>query len=176
MATKLKAKAQTYTCQSREDAQAAIKTIGDLQRQRVRHATELNDRIAEISAHAVPTLDTLDARIMQLQNGVQGWCEANREELCGKGKTANLLTGEVNWRARPPSVGVRGMDAVLACLKSLGLAHFIRVKEEVNKEAMLNEPGIARTVPGITIQTGIEDFIITPFENSFDGASAGGAA
>jgi phage host-nuclease inhibitor protein Gam len=43
---------------------------------------------------------------------------------------------------------------------------------------MLNEPGIARTVPGITIQTGIEDFIITPFENSFDGASGatGGVA
>ena len=51
-------------------------------------------------------------------------------------------------------------------LKSLGLERFVRVKEEPNKEAMLNEPDAVRGVAGITINSGIEDFTITPFEVS----------
>ena len=164
MATKLKTKAQTYASQSREDVQSDIKTIGDLQRQHGRLLADLNDSIAELTKLAAPGLKLLSERIIELQSGVQTYCEANREQLCGKGKSANLITGEVNWRARPPSVGVRGVEAVLACLKMQGFTQFIRVKEEVNKEAMLNEPEKARTVPGITIVTGVEDFVITPFE------------
>ena len=101
-----------------------------------------------------------------LQAGVQTWCEANRKELCGTGKTANLITGEVQWRARPPSVTIRGAEVVLENLKSLGLERFVRVKEEANKEAMLNEPDAVRGVAGITINSGVEDFTITPFEVS----------
>jgi host-nuclease inhibitor protein len=29
---------------------------------------------------------------------------------------------------------------------------------------MLNEPDTAASVPGVTIKTGVEDFVITPFE------------
>ena len=54
-----------------------------------------------------PRLKELQDRIGMLQAGVQTWCEANREQICGKGKTANLITGEVSWRQRPPSVRVR---------------------------------------------------------------------
>ena len=53
---------------------------------------------------------------------------------------------------------------MLEILLKLGLVRFIRVKEEVNKEAMLNEPELAATVAGVTIKTGVEDFVITPFE------------
>lgn len=161
---KIKSTAQRYTCQSREDAQAAIKTIGDLQREHTRLGADLNDAIANLTEAAAPSLKQLSERIMELQAGVQTWCESNREDICGKGKSANLITGEVSWRQRPPSVSVRGSEAVLACLKTLGLTGFIRTKEEVNKEAMLNEPDKARTIPGVSIVTGVEDFIITPFE------------
>lgn len=53
---------------------------------------------------------------------------------------------------------------MLESLRTLGLVRFIRTKEEVNKEAMLNEPELAATVAGVTIKTGVEDFVITPFE------------
>jgi len=39
-----------------------------------------------------------------------------------------------------------------------------RLKNEPNKEAMLNEPDAVRGIAGITIVTGVEDFIVTPFE------------
>lgn len=173
MATKpnrLKSAAAPYASQTKEDCQRDIKRIGDLQRDLARETAAMNDKIAQATEAAAPRLEALKERIEALQKGVQTWCEANREELCGKGKTANLITGEVSWRQRPPSVGIRGVDAVLETLKRLGLARFIRTKEEPNKEAMLNETDAVRGVAGITINTGTEDFIITPFE--VEGATA----
>ena len=90
--------------------------------------------------------------------------------MCGEadrlGKTANLVTGEVAWRQVPPSVQVRGAEAVLDRLQVMGLGRFIRSKDEVNKEAMLAEPEAVRGITGITIVTGLENFSITPFEAS----------
>jgi len=162
--TKLKAAAAVYAAQSLDDVQASIKLIGDLQREHTRIFANLNDAIAALTDSATPELNALSDRIKSLQAGVQTWCEAHREEICGKGKTANLITGEVSWRQRPPSIRISGVDAVLAWLKVQGMALFIRTKEEVNKEAMLNEPEKARGIPGVSIVTGVEDFIITPFE------------
>ena len=67
---------------------------------------------------------------------------------------------------RPPSIAIRGVESVLDALRSLGLHRFIRTKEEVNKDAMLNEPDIAATVAGVSVRKGAEDFVIKPFEQS----------
>ena len=165
-ATRLKAKAQIYVPQTRDDAAADIRKIGDLQREALRQELAMNDAIAEITEKFQPHIDVLKTQLKTLQEGVQGYCEAHRDELTdgGKVKTANLVTGEVSWRQRPPSVSVRGQEAVIDILKRLGLTSFIRTKEEVNKEAILNEADKARGVPGLTIVTGVEDFVITPFE------------
>ena len=109
-----------------------------------------------------------------MQQGVQAWCEAHRIELCGEndrnGKTANLVTGEVSWRQRPPSVTVRGVEAVIETLKRMKLARFVRTKEELNKEAVLNEPKAVAGIAGLTVNTGVEDFVIVPFEAEAEAA------
>ena len=153
MATRIRKTAQVYACSSREQAQVAIKQLGDLQRE---HA-----RITEAEA---PRLDALRQRMETLQAGVQTWCEANREQLCGKGKTANRITGEVAGRSRPPSVRVTGEESVIDLLKRMTLGRFVRTREQVNKEAILNEPEAVAGVPGIKVVSGVEDFVITPFE------------
>lgn len=163
MATRIKTPT-VQTPQSLAEVQSEIRAIGDLQRQHARQSADLNDKIAALTEEAAPLLKDLSERIIARQKGVQAYCEAHREELCGKGKTANLVTGEVQWRQRPPSVKVTGTDAVIAWLKNMGLSRFLRTKEEVNKEAMLNEQEAAKGVPGITIVTGVEDFVIVPFE------------
>ncbi|EFB4185008.1 host-nuclease inhibitor protein Gam, partial [Escherichia coli O74] len=102
--------------------------IGDLQREAARLETEMNDAIAEITEKYASQIAPLKTSIETLSKGVQGWCEANRDELTngGKVKTANLVTGDVSWRQRPPSVSIRGMDAVMETLERLGLQRFIR--------------------------------------------------
>lgn len=168
MATRFKSKTLAAVPQSKNDCAESIRVIGDLQREFERLRAEMNDAIAAITHDAQPELAALSERVIGLQTGVQAWCEAHRVDLCGEndklGKTANLVTGEVAWRQRPPSVIVRGAETVTETLLRMGLGRFVRVKNEINKEAMLNEPDAVRGIAGITIVTGTEDFIVTPFE------------
>ena len=152
-------------CQSKELTIEAIRALGDAQRELTRVETEINDQIAAITAGRKDEIEALKTRIDTLAGGIQTWCEAHRAELLdGGGKEANLITGLVKWRQRPPSVSIRGTEAVLDALRRGGLERFIRTKEEPNKEAMLNEPAALAGVPGVSIVRGVEDFIITPFE------------
>lgn len=165
MATRVKQPAKLRFV-SIEQVQSAIKEIGDLSREHTRLTTEMNDKIGATSEQYAPQLKSLEKEIEPLQKAVQEYCEANRDELTefGKTKTANFVTGEVQWRQRPPSVTIRGAESVLASLMRLGLDRFIRTKNEINKEALLNEPEVAKGIAGITVKTGVEDFVIKPFE------------
>ncbi len=155
--------------QSREETATAIAEIGRHQRERDRIQADMNDELTAIKERyereAAPHL----AAIQTHAHGVQLWCEAHRAELTqeGKVKTAQLATGEVKWRTRPPSVSVRGVEAVLETLKKLGLARFVRTKEELNKEAILAEPEAIQGIRGVTIGQG-EDFVIVPFETKLE--------
>lgn len=164
--SKVKAKAQVCVPQSRDDCAADIRKLGDVQREITRAELSMNDAIAVITAQHQPQLDALREQAKNISAGIQTWCEANRETLTdgGKVKTANLITGEVNWRTRPPSVRISSSETVIETLQRLGLERFVRTKEEVNKEAVLAEPDAVRGVAGITLVSGVEDFAITPFE------------
>ena len=168
MATRIKNKTLAAVPQSKNDCAQSIRTLGDLLREFERERATMNDAIAAITQQHQPRLAELTERMEALQAGVQAWCEAHRVELCGEkdklGKTANLVTGEVSWRLRPPSVTIRGADTVLETLLRMGLGRFVRVKNEPNKDAMLNEPNAVRGIAGITIVSGVEDFIVVPFE------------
>lgn len=172
--------------QTRDAVASDIHVIGDLQRQATRHAADMNDAIAAITARHQPELDRLAAEVKRLAAGVQTWCEANRADITdgNKTKTANLITGEVSWRQRPPAVKVTKADLVMKTLKALGLSRYLRTKEEIDKDAILAAHSAARQAPqtdparaqllaeaerlqavsGIEIVTGLEDFAIVPFE------------
>ena len=164
--TRIKTDTFAVRYQTRDEVETAIKEIGDLNRELERLAIEQNNKLAAITEEYAPLMNEVKEKLAPKQDAVQAWCESRRDELTqnSKTKTGSFNTGEVQWRQRPPSVGIRGAESVLESLRTLGLVRFIRTKEEVNKEAMLNEPELAATVAGVTIKTGVEDFVITPFE------------
>ncbi len=168
MATKSKLKSTASKVeipQTREQCAAMIKRLGDAQRQFEASRAEMNTAIADITQRYQPVLAFEDSEIVALQKGIQTWCEANRVSLCPKDiKSANLVTGEVAWRIRPPSVRVTGADSVIETLRRLGLVQFIRTKDEINKDAILNDPQAVTGVAGIAIVSGVEDFVIQPFQ------------
>ena len=162
---RIKKAAAIRACQTKTETMTAIKDLGDAQRKLARIETRINDQIAVITEAEKDGIEALRARIEELQSGIQFWCEANRAALTADGsKTANLITGEVSWRQRPPSVSVRQADKVLEYLRAFGLDAFIRTKEEVNKEAVLANPAAVSGIPGLTVATGVEDFSVMPFE------------
>ena len=168
MATKkLKTKALvTQAPQSREQVIEHIRTIGDLTRQRTRLAATMNDGIAALQEQYAQEADPINERIEALQAGVHVWCEANRAALTdnGKVKYADFVTGTVKWRAGRESVGLRKVEAIIEALKRHGLQRFIRVKEEVNKDAILADKQAVAGIAGITINGGDEEFVIEPHE------------
>lgn len=143
---------------------AAIALIGVEQRELARIEACMNDELAIAKERWEAGAEPHRKRIADLTQGVQVWCEAHRTELLkGDAKTALFPAGEVQWRTRPPRCVIRGVEAVLDTLRRLGLARFIRSKEEINKDAILNEPDAVKGVAGIGIEQG-EDFVIKPFE------------
>ena len=153
--------------QTREQAAVQIAAIGTDNRELARLEADMNDAMAKLKETYETQAEPLRQRIQANTQGVQTWAEANRDNLTqgGKVKTAALTTGEVLWRTRPPSVRVTGAEAVIDALRRLGLGRFVRSKDEVNKEAILNEPAAVSHDPGISISQG-EDFVVVPFETS----------
>lgn len=166
--TRIKQAALVIVPQSTDDCAADINEIGRLYREIAVQTAAMNDEIAKVTDRYTSAFTPLQDKIKLLQSGVQSWCEAHRNELTngGKTKTGQFVTGTVQWRQKPPSVVVRGVDAVIEALNRLGLGRFVRVKEELNKEAILNEPEAVKGVAGLSIKTGVEDFVIQPFENN----------
>lgn len=164
--TRLKSEVQTIALQTHDEVALAIKQIGDLQRELTRLSTLQDDEKAVIDEKYTAQLTEIKEKIKPLQQAVQAYCECHRDELTngGKQKTGYFNTGEVQWRVKPPAVVIKGVDSVLESLKNFGLFRFIRTKDEINKEAILNEPDGVKGVAGITIKTGVEEFVIKPNE------------
>lgn len=158
--------------QNREEAETWIRQIGDHRREVVRIETAMNDEIAAVKdkyeQQAKPFRDDVEALI----DGLQAWAVANRDQLTGGGKrqSAEMATGMISWRVLPPRVTIRKAENVLDALKKLGLQRFIRTREEINKEAMLDDQDAARLVPGVTIGSAGETFNVDPFETELEAA------
>ncbi len=161
--------AEHFVPQSREETSEAILQIGMAQRERARIEAAMNDEMAGIKKRYEEEAKPYSEKISSLIRGVQLWCEAHRDELTsgGKTKTANLASGEVKWRMRPPSVRLSAGDTVIEALIKMGLNRFIRTKQEVNKEAILLEPAVVEHIKGISV-TQKEDFVVEPFESKLE--------
>ncbi|MBF0165409.1 MAG: host-nuclease inhibitor Gam family protein [Magnetococcales bacterium] len=166
---RIKGEAEKLVPQTREAVVDAISLIGHLQRERTVIEAEMNERLAAIKEEYEKKAGPMAEEIRELHRGVQVWCEANRSTLTDgeRCKTTALASGEISWRLRPPRVAVKAVEFVIALLKSKGLAHLVRVKEEINKEAILADPSAVAGVKGISI-TQTEDFIIKPFESELE--------
>ncbi|PYE87527.1 host-nuclease inhibitor Gam family protein [Phyllobacterium leguminum] len=159
--------------QNREDAVQALRDIGEANRQIARIEADMNDQMARLKAEAEKQATPLKEKVAAQTEGLKVWAEANRDALTagGRTKTADLGTGKVSWRLRPPSVRITGADRVIEAIKKLGFsADFLRTKEEVNKEALLADPDRARMIAGVGIGTAGEDFIVEPFEADISAA------
>ncbi|WP_291854776.1 host-nuclease inhibitor Gam family protein [Accumulibacter sp.] len=169
---RLKSPATPNVPQTLEEVADLISGIGIDSRELTLMECEMNETISRIKEAYEQRADPIRLRIADAQRGVQGYCDAHRAVLTdhGKIKTYKFTSGEVCWRTRPPSVRITGQDAVLFSLQQMGLNRFVRLRIEINREAILNEPEAVARVPGIFISQ-IEDFVVTPFELELNGTS-----
>ncbi len=147
------------------EAAQFLAEMGQEQRATDKIQSGLNAKVDELKAKAMVDDEPHQEKISQLVEGLFAFAEAHRDELTdgGKRKTVEVPTGTFGWRMTPPSVKLRDVESILESLKSLKLNRFIRTKEEVDKEAMLKEPRVAKTVKGVSISQH-EEFVAKPAE------------
>lgn len=199
MATRKKTPATTahigLVPQGREQAAQRVRELGDIQRRLQARIHQLDTAIAELQAAAAPDILELNGQVEAHHLAIQTWAEGNRAVLTNghRVKTVNLLTGEIGWRQRPPSVSLTNVEATVGELIKLGLRGFVRQKQEVNKDAILATHALASSlkpddvgdaaervrldlmglssIKGIKVVSGLEDFFVAPTETVLDEVS-----
>lgn len=163
-ATKIKSAAADWPIPTnRDEADRFIYRIGCAMRGRAGIQADLDAELADLKARYEKRVAPFNEAIEQRTKGLQTWCEANRAELLdGDSKTVKFGNGEVAWRMRPASVNLRGVEKVIEWCRAHRLSRFLRIKTEINKEAMLADPVKATGIPGVSIASAGEDFIVTP--------------
>jgi len=150
---------------SLDEAAQFLAQIGKEQRATDEIQSGLNAAVDKLKTQAMASVEPHQKKVSQLVEGLFAYAEAHRDELTdgGKRKTVEVPTGIFGWRMTPPAVSLRDVESILESLKSLKLKRFIRTKEEVDKEAMLKEPDVAKTVKGVSIGQH-EEFVAKPAE------------
>ena len=150
---------------SLDEAAQFLAQIGKEQRAADKIQSGFNAAVDKLKTQAMVDVEPHQKKVSQLLEGLFAFAETHRDELTdgGKHKTVEVPTGTFGWRMTPPAVSLRDVKSILRSLKSLKLTRFVRTKEEVDKEAMLKEPDIAKTVKGVTISQR-EDFVAKPSE------------
>lgn len=142
-----------------------VKQIGEHDRTLDQTQTDLNNRIEEMKAQALEKSQPHQKAIDELFDGILIFAQSRRDELTAQGtkKTVHLSTGDILWRTTPPAVSLSNVEAVIAWCKRYRLNRFIRIKEEIDKIAMLREPDVAERIEGVKIKSG-EEFVVRPSE------------
>ncbi|MBU2082275.1 host-nuclease inhibitor Gam family protein [Patescibacteria group bacterium] len=150
---------------SLDEAAQFLAEIGQEQRVSEEIRSDLNTAVDKLKTQAMADNEPHQKKVSQLVEGLFAYAEAHRDELTdgGKRKTVKVPTGIFGWRMTPLAVSLRDVESILESLKALKLKRFIRTKEEVDKEAMLKEPEVAKTVKGVSISQH-EDFVAKPAE------------
>ena len=146
-----------------EEVDKLVADIGELQREMATLEFAMNQQIEALKAHFGPKVDLLSEAIKDKLQAIEAYAASNRVELTqdGKTKTVKLRSGTLSWRFTPRAVTVRGVQQVIERLKELGLHQYLRVKTEIDKQAILANPEKALAVEGIKL-TRREEFVVTP--------------
>lgn len=170
MATRKKSAADL----TREQAESLMRDLGDLQRQIHKAGIRFDERIARINSLRGDVISPLTEQLSEKAKLLAGWAAKHRAEICPEGKkTATFDTGVIQWRDGPPKVFVDDEEAVLGSLNELGLTDFIRVREEIDKEAVLKDPEKVKDVAGLGVVTGAEKMTIKPHQTEIPAVELG---
>lgn len=153
--------------QSYAAADALLARMGELDRLIEAADTDLAGEVAKLKARLEADIGPLVAEEKLIAQQLEAFADARRDELTdgGRRKHHDMPAGRIGWRNDPPSVkfkkGFKEAD-IIERLKEMRLARFLRRTFTLNKQAMLDDPDKAKTVPGIRIVSEVEQFYIQP--------------
>ncbi|AAU90944.1 MULTISPECIES: host-nuclease inhibitor Gam family protein [Methylococcus] len=134
-----------------DDVDQALREIGEIERDLSLIDGDVNDQIDRLKAAAKTQAQPLLDRKTALELAMKEFCEANRAEFA-KVKTRQLVFGSVGFRLST-RVLIKRVADTLQALKDLGLHGCIRLKEEIDKEALKTLPAETLAEVGAGLKT-----------------------
>ncbi|HOX30883.1 MAG TPA: host-nuclease inhibitor Gam family protein [Spirochaetales bacterium] len=121
--------------QSLEDADRLLKEMCALETKIERIDSEGDKQIAEIKAKTAEQGKALRERVKELSASLKAYSDYNKSELFKDRKSIDRSFGSFGYRKNPPSI-TTAKDTV-ELLEKLGMSQYVRVKREVDKEALM---------------------------------------
>lgn len=159
---------------NKQELEAALKILGDLNREKKRLETEANDKIQAIQEKLSKAIEPFNARIEHVADGIKFYCDENRAQLFGEEKTLELVTGTCAYRAGKPSVDGKGIKTLIQkvideakltksvnALQAKLMKLFLVMKISEDKALILKYPKIAKKL-GYRIKKGDELLYVKP--------------
>lgn len=150
---------------SLEQVTHLIYSIGDKQRSIEIIKNRLERYIEQEKERASKEIDKLQEIIENMVDAIYQYSVKNRKELTSddRRKVLRVLSGTFGWRKTQSKVHIDDIDKVVKVIKERNLDQFLRIKTEVNKMAMRQDPDTAKEIPGISISQ-VETFFVKPSE------------
>ncbi len=148
-----------------DEVTAALGRVGEISREIQTVNNAINEQVKTITEPAITRVAELKETLLLQCLGIFNFAEANRKELTNdnKRKTIPLPTGEFGWRMNPPSLKVSNLKKIIAALKAAELQRFVRTKETLDKQALIQEPDVVSGIRGMKIVQE-EDFFVKASE------------
>jgi phage host-nuclease inhibitor protein Gam len=137
--SKSRIKTASASIQTREEMEKLVGEICMLKTQEQSLTAEMNARLTEVRENFESGLSAIDEELKGKIALARDWAEANPSEF-GRGKSIAMTHGDVGWRIGNPALRLLtgwNWEKVLTALTSLALKQYIRIKCEVNKEALI---------------------------------------
>lgn len=125
-----------------EEANEALREIGELKRIQKDIELRMNDDIAAIKAGAEQDAASHIACCTALENGLMAFAESNKAELFKDRRSLDLNYGMIGYRKSTELTTLKGntWKTVLGRLKELAFRDAVRIKEEPDREVMSQWP------------------------------------
>lgn len=166
--------------EDQEELEKGIELLGRVSRSRKDLIALADNKIAAIREALKEELVPYDQKIAHIASGVKFYVGEHRDELFPNfptRKTAKLVSGSLKIRRVPPSIKTRATSEFLeSIVKKGGLftkftelvsslsRNFLRVKLELNKDAILADPIGSKNAIGIELSEESERLYIIPAE------------
>ena len=135
-------KLKTAAPKSREEMEALVGEIASLKIQERSIKASMDITIKNLKDGYQANLSEITDKLGALLPRAMAWAEANPDAF-GKLRSIDMVHGVVGWRTNTPSLKTLSgwtWDRVLERLKGLpSMFGYVRAKEEVNKQALLND-------------------------------------
>lgn len=143
------------------EANAVLFRVSALARNIESIEAQYSEAVAKLRKTADAKIAPLATEREQISLGLQIFADANREKLLsGDEKTVRLSAGSFGWRFTPPKVTLAkgGEEKAIETIKGLKLKGYIRIKEALDKEALLRDRPV---IAGIKYRQK-EEFFLSP--------------